>query len=201
MKMNTKSSTITRLALLAVSNKDAAPLSMMVDRHIAKDFVIGVPASAHIAILDADGDGFREALAQWQADHPGAPAVVLCSNLSEKSHGVVHVRKPLQLLELASVLGELRSGGHKQAPMSPPARVQPLPVRAQAQARLAIPAPLPRFVDRKSELASDVLSVDICMSMDPVEVLDTLGFKTDISGNLRHPNPMGGRAQQVRVAA
>ena len=67
----------TRIALLAVGNKDASLLWNLVDRFLAKDFVIGVSANADIAILDSDAHGFRETLRDWQATRPGMPAIVV----------------------------------------------------------------------------------------------------------------------------
>jgi hypothetical protein len=168
MNNKLKSSAITRLALLAVGNKEAALLCMMVDRHIGEDFVIGLPASADIAILDGDAEGYRDALDTWRADRPGAPAVVLSAGSFSPSPGVVHIRKPLQASELAAVLNECRSGGR-------PAEVASLVLHPQALA------------DTAPDSSTALLSVAICMSMDPFEVFDTIGIRTDFTGGIRYP--------------
>jgi hypothetical protein len=188
----TKAASISRLALLAVGNKEAALLWMMVDRFMADDFIIGVAATADIAILDGDADGFAGALAGWQADRPGAPAVVLRSAPVEETTGVVNIAKPLAARELASVLNRLRAAAVVPAPQAPAASRQLVPP--------SLPAPLPRFVERTTVAETGMLSVDICMSLDNGEVLDSIGLATDASGSIRYPfSPAASPRPQLAV--
>jgi hypothetical protein len=160
------SATITRIALLAIDSKDASQLWNIVDRFLAKDFVIGVSTNADVAIMDSDAHGFAETLRDWQATHAGAPAVAFSVDTKPDRPDLVHVRKPLHVPELIAVLGKL---GHR--------------VREQRAA------------------STGVVTVDICMSTDPMQVLDTIGIATDISGSFRYPGAMAGTAPIPRATA
>jgi hypothetical protein len=109
MEETTTPPAVTRVALIAIGNKDAAQLWMMIDRFMAEEFAIGVSANADIAVLDADAHGFQEAFRDWRTGHPGAPAIVFTSNPAPQIHDVAYVRKPLNVSEMITVLGRVGS--------------------------------------------------------------------------------------------
>ena len=219
-----KISGITRIALLAVGNKEAALLWMMVDRFMAENFVIGVAASADMAILDGDAVDFPDAFASWSADHPNAPCVVLTDAPVQQSPDgrVFYVSKPIHAPDLVSKLNkvgaQIRAAKATQAeanvaaaavevasPVVPPVR-KPVPLKAvvppvvsdertRLQAAGASSSAGPHATAQPAP--KEVLSVDICMATDPFEVFDTIGVSTDVLGTIgvgQRPAVPGGSA-------
>jgi len=101
---------VRRVALLATGERDAALLTMMVERMLVGKFRIGEAGSADVAIIDADAANGREALAKWRAMHPSAPCVLLGlkppTDLARES-GVAYVRKPISIPDLIHALLDL----------------------------------------------------------------------------------------------
>ena len=165
MENTATSAASTRIALLAIDSKDASQLWNIVDRFLGKDFAIGVSASADIAILDSDAHGFVETLHNWRADHPGAPVIALSASPTVDLPDLLHVRKPLNVVELIGIIGKLGN----------------------------------RIRDKRLA-ATGVVKVDICMSTDPLRVLDSIGIATDISGRIPYEKGMGAKAQHASAA-
>jgi hypothetical protein len=165
----------TRIALLAVSQRDRAILELMIERFLAREFVISPRDQADMALIDGDAESGRNAVSDWQHLRPAAALVILTLRPQPNGNGLAYVAKPIDVATLIEAMRGLRTWSGGSTTLARPARSAPQPKESPALAPLQFPRPIlipsrQAFVPFRSSAGEgfgNMVSVEICMSSDP----------------------------------